>query len=270
MSKPLPKKLRAAWDALIATEGAEMGLSECKVFLENKLVNDIFYEGLYKGIPCVVKCSSRAPESIRNEYEVGVKLNAANPQVFPRFYGCHVSDDGKCAFVAMEKLYGLSELKPKVAGDDEIAIIEALDRTGIVHRDVYIDNLMIGADGHLKLIDFQFAVDRNKYEECAWMRKNWKYRYVILGLASGLPVGMWNDASGMLNAVKKICCESESQRIATIFEYYVDRLNFAPQIPLADRLRLMMYGARLKMQNIFFSSDRKRQVWQRRISRLKK
>ena len=55
----LPRRLRAKWDELIATEGAAMGLSECRVFLENKLVNDIFYEGLFKGRPCVVKCSSR-------------------------------------------------------------------------------------------------------------------------------------------------------------------------------------------------------------------
>ena len=152
--KGLDARLRAQWDAIIESEGRALGLTDCRPFLENKMVNDIFYEGLYKGVPCVVKCSSRAPESIRNEYEVGVKLNAANPQVFPRFYGCHVSEDGKYAFVAMEKLHNLKEIEPKSAGDDAVAIVKALDRTGIVHRDVYIDNLMIGDDGHLKLMDF--------------------------------------------------------------------------------------------------------------------
>ena len=268
MSKPLSKKLRAKWDALIATEGAAMGLSQCKVILENKLVNDIFYEGLFKGAPCVVKCSSRAPESIRNEYEVGIKLNAANSQVFPLFYGCHVSNDGKYAFVAMEKLYGLGELEPKTAGDDTIAIIEALHRTGIVHRDVYIDNLMIGADGHLKLFDFQFAVDRNKYEECAWMRKNWKYRYVVLGIVSGLPVGVWNDASGMLRAVECICNGEECQRVVPVIENYENQLAFAPRISLVDRLRLRVYEIRLRLQCFFVPDGPKKQASQRRILRL--
>ena len=67
---PLSWRKRAAWDALVREEGAKMGLSDCRAFLENKLVNDIFYEGVFKGRPCVVKCSSRAPESIENEYKL--------------------------------------------------------------------------------------------------------------------------------------------------------------------------------------------------------
>ena len=256
------------WDSIIAAEGAAMGLSECSVFLENKLVNDIFYEGLYQGVPCVVKCSSKAPESIRNEYEVGVKLNAANPQVFPRFYGCHVSEDGKYAFVAMEKLHNLKEIEPKSAGDDAVAIVKALDRTGIVHRDVYIDNLMIGNDGHLKLIDFQFAVDRNKYKECAWMRRNWKYRYVVLGIVSGLPIGVWNDASGMIKIMNQICDEEEGDRVVAVIKKYESRLEFAPKIPFIDKFRLRIYKIRLQVQNFFVFDKLKKDAIRRRLLRL--
>lgn len=268
MSKPLPKKLRAKWDELIETEGAAMGLSDCRVFLENKLVNDIFYEGLYKGVPCVVKCSSKAPELIRNEYDVGLKLNAVNPQVFPRFYECYVSEDGKYAFVVMEKLYDIKAVEPKFAGDDALCIIGALDQTGIVHRDVYIDNLMTGEDGHLKLIDFQFAVDRNKYEECKWMRRNWKYRYVVLGLVSGLPVGVWNDASGMLKVVQRICNGDEYKKAVDTIKKYENRMVFAPMISLVDRVLLRLYEARLKLQCFFVFDKLKKQAKQRRILRL--
>ena len=256
------------WDGIIATEGAAMGLSECSVFLENKMVKDIFYEGLFKGVSCVVKCSSRAPESIRNEYEVGVKLNVFNPQVFPRFYGCHVSEDGKYAFVAMEKLHNLKEIEPKSAGEDVVGIIKALDRTGIVHRDVYIDNLMIGDDGHLKLIDFQFAVDRNNYEECAWMRRNWKYRYVVLGIVSGLSIGVWNDASGMMKTVSQICDYEESDRVCAIIKKYESRLEFAPKIPFIDKFRLRIYEIRLKVQNFFVFDKQKKDARRRRLLRL--
>ena len=255
------------WDSIIAAEGAAMGLSECSVFLENKLINDIFYEGLYQGVPCVVKCSSKAPESIQNEYEVGVKLNAVNPQVFPRFFRYHISEDGKYAFVVMEKLHDLKQKEPKSAGDDAVAIVKALDRTGIVHRDVYIDNLMIGNDGHLKLIDFQFAVDRNKYKECAWMRRNWKYRYVVLGIVSGLPIGVWNDASGMMKTVSQICDYEESDRVCAVIEKYESRLEFAPKISLVDKFRLRIYEIGLNVQNFFVFDELKKDARQRRILR---
>ena len=79
MSRGLSRRKRAAWDALIESEGPALGLSDCRSFLENKLVNDIFYEGTFKGGPCIVKCSSRAPESIENEYKMSRRLNAVAP-----------------------------------------------------------------------------------------------------------------------------------------------------------------------------------------------
>ena len=101
MAKSLKKRLRDKWNALIETEGTALGLSDCHIFLENKLVNDIFYEGLFKGKPCLVKCSSRAPASIVNEYELGSRLHAADPLHFPEVFACH---PGPFAFVVREKV----------------------------------------------------------------------------------------------------------------------------------------------------------------------
>ena len=61
---PLSWQKRAAWDALVREEGAKIGLSDCNAFLENKLVNDIFYEGVFKGRPCVVKSPIVSRETI--------------------------------------------------------------------------------------------------------------------------------------------------------------------------------------------------------------
>jgi hypothetical protein len=261
-------KLRLRWDVLIANEGVRMGLSDCKAFLENKLVNDIFYEGVYKGMPCIVKCSSRSPESIRNEYEVGIKLNTVNSLVFPKYFDCYVSDCGKYAFLVMEKLYDAADSRLASVGEDLISILRALDASGVVHRDVYLDNLMVGDDGHLKLIDFQFAVDRNRYEECAWMRRNWKYRYVVLGIVSGLPIGVWNDASGMMRVAERLCVGNERGRVVAYIKEYVERLAFSSQISLADRIRLRIYKHRLKVQNFLSFKGNKKQARQRRIQRL--
>ena len=100
---PLPWRERAAWDAIIAEKGPGMGLSGCRAFLENKLVNDIFYEGLFNGKPCIVKCSSRAPESIENEYELASRMHAADPVHFPDVYAF---SPGPMAFVVVEKIAG--------------------------------------------------------------------------------------------------------------------------------------------------------------------
>lgn len=268
MSKPLSKKLRAKWDALIASEGAAMGLSDCSVFLENKIVNDVFYEGLFKAEPCVVKCSSRAPESIRNEYEILIKLYGLNSHVFPKPYNLYVSQNGKFAFVVVQKLYKLSERQLKNPADDIISIITTLHSARIVHRDVFIDNLMVGEDGHLKLIDMQFAIMRDRYEECRWMQKNWKYRYVTMGVVSGMPPGVWNDVVGMLGCVNSICPKEEVSRVVDELKKFEEISVFAPEIPKWDYIRFRCLLLRLNLQSVFLRDGKKKQALKRRIDRL--
>ena len=46
--KRLSKRIRAAWWDVITSEGSAMGLFDCRVLLENKLVNDISHRSLSK------------------------------------------------------------------------------------------------------------------------------------------------------------------------------------------------------------------------------
>ena len=190
MSKPLPKKLRAKWDALIETEGKKLGLENCRPFLENKMVNDIFYEGIFKGRPCVVKCSSKAPDSIRNEYEMLKRLWEVDKDVFPEPYLLH---EGDFSFFVMEKIFSGNATCPSA---DILRIAKALDISGIVHRDVSMNNLIAGSDNHLKLIDFQFAIDRADYRESNFMQKHPTYLHVTFGYSHELGLGKWNDILG--------------------------------------------------------------------------
>ena len=140
MSSGLPPEERAKWDALIKQEGGAMGLSGCRAFLENKLVNDIFYEGKFNGVPCVVKCSSRAPESIANEYEMSKRLLAADPGVCAEALALWRSEDGRRAFVVTRRLAGpsLTEMIARGAEagetirvmEDMLRIAAALQKAG--------------------------------------------------------------------------------------------------------------------------------------------
>ena len=62
--------------------------------------------------------------------------------------------------------------KDESAARDVIEIARALGGIGIVHRDLRPDNLMFGSDGHLKLIDFQFAVRLDSYKEESRYRRH--------------------------------------------------------------------------------------------------
>ena len=247
-NKVLPRKLRAKWDALIASEGAAMGLSDCRAFLENKLVNDIFYEGLYKGKPCIVKCSTRAPDSIRNEYEMLKRLWAIDKDVFPEPYDIH---DGDMAFVVMEKIVPGKSIAP---ANDILRIAKALERAGIVHRDVSLDNLLPDADGFLKLIDFQFAVDRNDYRETGFMRRRPTYLYVTFG-TSRMGLGVWNDlaGAGLISCLQVL--DADEKDVLQELLKMEERMTFVARVPKTVGRRLWCHEKSIAFRRFFNGKD---------------
>lgn len=213
---PLSWRERSAWDELIVVEGAKMGLSGCRPFLENKLVNDIFYKGLYNGKPCIVKCSSRAPESIVNEYEVARRVCAEDPLACAESYACWRSPDCRRAFVVLERLPGpsLMELLSSRFGGDValeervaegmLRIALALQRTGVVWRDIFHDNFMLDSSKNIRLIDAQFAALRNGFSEDPYLRRNWKYRISVFAIHPGLWGRGWNDVPQILHYMRNL------------------------------------------------------------------
>ena len=209
MKGRLDKRNRAQWDALIETEGQTLGLAECRPFLENKIVNDIFYEGMFKGTPCIVKCSSRAPESIANEFAMSRRLSDVDPGVCAEALAKWVSPDGSRAFVVLRKLPGPSLTEMFMRGmsvdeaadclDDMLRIAAALLKAGIVWRDIIPDNFLRDADGHLKLIDAQFAIDRNDFHEDPYMLAHWRYRTLLFAHHPMMAGRGWNDVGMMLH-----------------------------------------------------------------------
>lgn len=207
IGKSLSNEQRARWNAIVESEGVALGLSDCRAFLENKLVNDIFYEGSFKGVPCVVKCSSRAPESIANEYAMSRRLAGMAP-VCAEALAHWTSKDGRMAFVVTRKLPGPSLTEVIVRGiddagaigilEDMVRIAEALHEAGIVWRDIIPDNFLMDEKGHLRLVDAQFAVDRNNFREAPYMLAHWKYRMLLFAHHPMMSGHGWNDVAMML------------------------------------------------------------------------
>lgn len=261
MKGRLDKRLRARWDELIETEGKALGLSACRPFLENKLVNDIFYEGTFRGRPCIVKCSSRAPESIVNEFELGSRLHATDPLHFPEMFACL---PGPFAFVVREKVESektLAEDPDDRYADEVVAIIDALFKAEVVYRDILPANFLIASDGHLKLIDFQFAVDMRTRRIDPWMRRHPEYHFTVFAAVVQGPVAWWDDADFATLLLPSIRPRLESR---------IGRLRFEIRLTPSILFRLRFLALRLRIRHLFCRRDaRKRDALRRRLERLK-
>ena len=253
---PLPRRKRAAWDAIIATEGVKMGLDGCRAFLENKIVNDIFYEGLYKGRPCVVKCSSRAPVSIKNEYDMSRRLAAVDPRACAEALDLWTAPDGRRAFVVLRRLPGpsLTDILSRDVGEDEavaiiedmIRIAEALKKSGIVWRDIISDNFIRDDEGHFRLIDAQFAVDRADFREIPFLRSHWSYRTIVFANHPMMAGRGWNDAAMMLFFVWKLSASPRAVELCERLRGMAKESAFPVELAAGDERRLKWTLLRLR------------------------
>ena len=242
------------------------GFSDLRVFLENKYINEVFYEGKFDGRDCIVKCSRKCAWSIGNEFELASRLFAAAPQVVerPLAHGSDFAADSGfgappgLAYVATEKIAGpsLAELLAKGIGDaeadrfaaDMLELARALRDKEVVHRDLFEDNLLLGADGHLKAIDFQLAVDRGNPREDPWVERNWKFRYVVFGVNRELGLGVWNDFHALWKMLARFPqTPAVKAAISEIVSEAPMMMHSCPPGAFT-RLRLRLYAASLRAQ----------------------
>ena len=245
--------------------GASMGLADCRLILANKYINDAFYEGTCNGRACVVKCSSKCPWSIGNEYRLARRLFAVAPTVVAEPLAVR---EGPQAFVVTERVAGPSLTELIVRGvtaeaADRFAadireMARALRETGILHRDLFTDNLLLGADGHLKMIDFQLAIDRADYREDPWVERHWKFHYVVFGVNRDLGLGTWNDFYALVAVLGQLPQTDAVRRVATELAADAPKMTFAAPPRGIVRFKLGLYAVSLTFQMLLRAGNRKR------------
>ena len=269
----------SGWRLVVDGAGADMGLADCRVILENKYINDVFFEGKFKGRDAIVKCSSTCAWSIGNEFRLASRLHAVAPSVVVEPLAVWTSDDGHRAFVVTEKVSGpsLTEMLTRGVTDaqadgfasDILTLAEALNKTGILHRDIYTDNFLLGSDGHLKVIDFQMAINRNDYHEDPWVAAHPKFLYVVFGVNHNTPCGCWDDRAA-LDAVLALLPATDAVTRARRQLAAMPDIAFTARPTLRARVTLGLYAASLMIQaHVPWRSRKRRNQARKRLATIR-
>ncbi len=275
----LPKLRADGWIAESALEpfvvgsvrpGGEPRIDNRRVFLENKYINERFEYGIWNGVGCVVKHSTKAAWSIGNEYRLSARMYAQAPALVPAPLAWWRAPDDSRACIVIARvpgpsltdliMRGLSEEEVDTFTSDILALADALKTTGIVHRDLFADNLLLGADGHLKAIDWQLAIDRNHPEEDPWVVANPKFRYVVFGVNRELGLGIWNDFSALSAILARFPQTPEVRDARCRLDGMAPMMKYCDPPRGLDRIRLWAYGCSLRFQMLLRGKNHRKYV----------
>ena len=238
--------------------GGALEVAQRALFLENKYINDSFETGVLLGAPCIVKRSSKAVWSVGNEYRMAARMYAANPATVPRplAWAYHCADHSAEVVTARVAGPSLADLLKKGVTDaqadgfaaDVRALAEALKKEGILHRDLFEENLLLDADGHLKAIDWQLAIDRHSYREDPWVERHWKFLYVVFGVNRELGMGNWNDFHALGKVLARLPQTAAVRETAAWLAAEAPAMGFSRPPRGLTALRLRLYAVSLRLQ----------------------
>ena len=210
-TKPLPLRSLNPFQLRVLTFPFATGIKR-----QNQQYRRTFYRAWLNDRKAFIKHGGRKNDSVEQEFSLCNRLHEVNEHNFPQIY--FYSEDTAYRCVAYEFLEGKT-LSSKIKRADFSAsekqdyivqirdIAQALIATGIVHRDIHTENIIITREGKLKLIDFGLAVDGSSHEKCRVFRKNPLFRFECSACVENV------DISGLLKVVEAIGCQESYQDV---------------------------------------------------------
>ena len=161
-----------------------------------------------------VRCHFNEMWRARCCYDLQKKFHAEAPELASQPLQWHTGREGRVYLVTedvgdmalrdfIDSGNQLDDAMAEKLADSALRIIAALDRTGIVHREINAETLRIRDDGSLALDAFDCAVRRKDYKaEGVQFRREIATLLVPLGGDGVKTPGVWNDRHALAVALK--------------------------------------------------------------------
>ena len=172
--------------------------------LPDGLYAEICFDGrTASGKPCEVVYLTDGRDLLPEDWDLGWRFRSVAPQhgfrtFFYRMdgiaerFGILVRERSDGVTLAEAVRRGLSaEDAARLAGE-LVEIADALEQSGICHRNIRPAELIVGSDGHVRLRDFRFALRANAKRETKWLSCNPR-ALAALGGGYRESAGVWND-----------------------------------------------------------------------------
>lgn len=241
---------------------------------EKAPLQPLFFSGVLNGQKCFIKHSpyARSLAAAEWKYPHLLELNGAGDLVEKSLFWHTTNDDG--AFAVTEWIEGraldvliaqqdpLLTEKADILTEDILRIADALERLEIVHRDIRPANLIVRADGHVKLIDFQFAAPFGETLEDPWFSR---HPAVIDGLGAeyAFAPGQWNDRHSLQMILQELPPSPTRESALRDMAHGSDRPTRTALCTKRDMRRLKRRYASLRRKRLLaLLSSRKRTRFQ--------
>jgi len=201
------------------------------------------------GCRCFVKCAEHARDLAEAEWQWGRAFYERLPNNCAEPIGFGVLSDGS-AVVVQERVEGkslaamlsegcLSPVQAAHLAEEMVLIADALQSQGICHRDMHPNNLMVCPDGHLRLLDFQFATPLDAKDEMPFAARHWRLTLAGLGDGYFIARGVWNDRRALARCLDALPAFEGKQDLRARLLENAAAVTRRVRYPLGERVRFL-------------------------------